>query len=400
MRDSMSLVLFWLALAGASACTAEQSVVGHCDPYAPEPSAQCRAQFAADAGTDASDGGGGGSQLRAECAGRCLKRAWGDYAGPFEEPPLSVWVGPKGLMPPCCPGSTNCPLDADAGPSSGATADVPIQKYRVFNQLIAPPAKCEPCECGASEGTCTGLPEKIEIRAGLLCDPNAPSLPFDGPPGWDGSCSNEGALPAGQLCNGAFCAQSVWSPPLPGPTTESCTPKSATPKATIEKADWALGALACMGEQRNEECGDRGPFCLNDPGPGWLHCVAAIGDIKICPNEYNESRFVMYPEDAVDDRGCEACSCGAPVGSGCLGKVPLYSDGACSSFVNNVLVSSMGEGCLNLQPPGIALGSNEVTGLGYMPGTCSASGGAPKGSAAPDLGHQVTFCCASFFNID
>ena len=403
MRTIAVVALFGSMLVAAVACgSAENVSVQPCDPDAPFPDDVCRAQ--ADAGADSSDGSGGSSPLRAECAGRCAPRAFGTKSGGWQEPPLSVWIGPKNLMPSCCPGSPGCDADADAGtdggPSPSANAsDVPTLKYRAFSQIIAPPAECAPCECGASEGTCTGLPEKIEVRAGMLCDPNAPSLPFGGPPGWDGSCSNEGGLAAGAMCSGVPCAQSVWSPPLPGPTTESCTPKSATPKATIEKADWVLGALACMGEERQEECGDEGPFCLNDPGPGWLQCVYRDGVWDVCPDNYNQGRHVMYPEEADDDRGCEACSCDAPSGSGCLGTIPIYKDGACGSLVTNLLVSSLKDFCIPINPPGLALGSKEVTGLGYMPGSCVPSGGAPKGSAVGHVKDAVTFCCGPFFNI-
>jgi len=107
----------------------------------------------------------------------------------------------------------------------------------------------------------------------------------------------------------------------------------------------------------------------------------------------------MYAEEADDDRGCEACSCGDPVGSGCLGSVPLYKDGVCQDYFATVLVSSLMDGCLPINPPGLALGAKAFTGLAYMPGSCAATGGAPKGIAKGDTMHVTTFCCGPFFNI-
>lgn len=43
-------------------------------------------------------------------------------------------------------------------------------------------------------------------------------------------------------------------------------------------------------------------------------------------------------------------------------------------------------------------GAKTVENLGYMPGTCAASGGQPTGSVKGNVDKAVTFCCTSFFN--
>jgi hypothetical protein len=85
------------------------------------------------------------------------------------------------------------------------------------------------------------------------------------------------------------------------------------------------------------------------------------------------------------------------MGSGCLGTIPLYNDGACQAEFTKLSVSSMGPNCVGLQPPGIALGAKAFAGLDYMPGVCEASGGTPKGLAMADPAQEVTFCCGTSF---
>jgi hypothetical protein len=301
--------------------------------------------------------------------------------------PVSLWLGPKAAMPKCCPGAKGCD-------TAGA---VPTMKYRLFKDLVAPPAECEPCECEPSEGTCTELPQTIEIRAGTCGQSGVSSLPFNGPAGWDGMCSADGALPAGAMCDGVPCAQSVWAPPLAGPTKEACIPKKAAPSAVVEPADWVMGGLACQGKPRDEICPYTDETCYEDPGPGWLQCVYHDGIYDHCPDNFWPDPIVMYPEDVVDDRGCEACSCGEPAGSGCFGAIRVYNDGACSSQFTDVTVSSFGDGCENVQPPGHILGAKSIENLGYMPGTCAASGGHPTGGVTEHVTKAVTFCCSSFW---
>ena len=335
--------------------------------------------------------GGGGASARASCAGvgRCMASAFGNHSGSYRDDPVALWLGPVEDMPTCCPGAAGCE-------TAGA---VPTKKFRLFKDLIAPPAECDACACEASEGTCTELPATIEVRSSLCNQPGGGALPFAGPPGWDGSCSADGALVAGAMCNGVPCAQSIWAPPLPGPTTEACAPTSAIPTAKIEPARWATGGLACQGKPRAEQCPNSDETCYEDPGPGWWQCVYHDGIDTECPDNFWKTPIVLYPEEAIDERGCEACTCGDPMGSGCLGQVPIYSDSACQVQTTTLLVSSMKDGCAEINPPGLALGSKKVTGLGYMPGVCAASGGAPKGAVMGNVKEAVTFCCSSSWDV-
>jgi hypothetical protein len=63
--------------------------------------------------------------------------------------------------------------------------------------------------------------------------------------------------------------------------------------------------------------------------------------------------------------------------------------------VFDVPVASLGDQCTNLFPPGVAIGSTEITPPKYFPGTCSPSGGEPFGEVKPDDKRAVTICCAT-----
>ena len=302
-------------------------------------------------------------------------------AGYWSEVAVSLLVYPPNAMaePPTCP--------------EGAKAE----KWRLFAELDAPAAACEPCECGPSTGACKALPEKIEIRAGACGESGAESLPFDGPAGWDGSCTSDNALPAGAQCGGEPCAQSVWVSPLPGPTNEEgCSPKSETPAFTKTR-EWKLAGLACMNNTDDDACApdDAGTrYCVSDPGPGWLQCVVREGADAPCPDNYNWDRYEMYPEDAlIDERDCEECACGPPWGSACTASFHLYEGPLCSSQSEQFGLLSPDDQCHDTVPPGHAIAGKAITDLEYVPGTCAATGGAPKGEAKKDMTRAVTFCC-------
>ncbi|MRG95585.1 hypothetical protein [Polyangium spumosum] len=197
----------------------------------------------------------------------------------------------------------------------------------------------------------------------------------------------------------------MWASPLPGPTNEEgCSPKSEKPAFT-KKTEWKLAGLACMNNTDDDACApnDAGTrYCASDPGPGWLQCVVREGADAPCPDNYNWDRYEMYPEDAVfDDRDCEACACGPPEGSACAASVRLYEGPSCSSQSEQLGLLSPHDQCVPILPPGHAIAGKAITDLDYVPGTCSATGGAPKGEAKKDVTRAVTFCCLHpFYLID
>ncbi len=382
----------------ASACTVPpESTWIDCDPDPRYPEKGWCDDAGADAGANAADDAQAGANdpdastkanRCTEGGGRCVPVPSKDNAGYWSEIPISLWVSAPGSLPKECPNG------------------VSNEKFRLFAELDAPPAACEPCTCGPSEGTCTKLPETIEIRAGECGESDAAALPFDGPAGWDGACTSENALPADAQCGGEPCAQSVWASPLPGPTSETpCSPTKEMPAFTT-KTEWKLAGLACMGNTDDDACGTgitdtetEKKYCVREPGPGWLSCVYTDGVQKECPANYNFARYEMHPEVAIDDRGCDACACGSIEASRCDASLRLYNDATCSSEFEKLALASPYDKCVDIVPPGRAIGAKAITDLAYVQGTCASAGGAPKGGAFPDPTSAVTFCCLGPFYV-
>lgn len=204
-------------------------------------------------------------------------------------------------------------------------------------------------------------------------------------------------LAAGAKCpagSQTLCAQSVFSSELPGPADEACKPSVSVPSLPL-KTSWEIGALVCHGNTQEQSCGAGSlkAYCVNDPGPEWLHCTYRDGVHEKCPDNYEYARYVFYPEEPADDRGCSACECGAPVGSACLGGLRLSSGGTCGTDFVTLQVGSMGPICYDFLAPGKAIGSKAIVNREYLPGVCAATGGDPVGKATPDVSKAVTFCC-------
>ncbi len=355
-----------------------------CDPEQLFPSARCLAEFA-DAGVDATPTNQPTdfdpwlippAQWRPSCDGFCAPNPSGMSADLFSSEPVTLYIGPNNAEPLECPPSA------------------PTEKWRLYDELVAPPAACEACSCEASKGECLQPPEKIELRAGTCGESGVAVSPFDGPTNWTGACSKEGGLSADTMCGNEPCAQSVWAAPLNTPAGDACSPTTEIPLSTKEFT-WKTRAIACQTDTPIGACDSTTQYCAAQPGPEWLTCVYAEGvyNLSDCPNEYNASVHHFYPYDPVDDRGCSDCSCGAPMGSACIGNLRVYNDAACSTEFVNMPLGSMGENCTNIIPAGRAVGAKRVTDLTYLPGTCGSSGGEPKGSASANAARAVTFCC-------
>ncbi len=294
----------------------------------------------------------------------------------WEKVPVTLWVGPDGPVPLECPDTA------------------PTEMFRLYDDLVAPPAKCDACTCEPSKGECSKPPVKIEIRAGTCAETGAISVPFDGPTNWDGSCTNQGGLSTGTMCGNEPCAQSVWAAPLDPPIGDTCDATKKNPSFTKEHS-WRTRAIACQAPTTNNACAFKTSHCVAKPGPEWLSCVYQQGahTLDVCPDNYRDSVHTLYPNAPVDDRGCNDCACGAPIGSACIGNMRLYDDAACLSERVNMLLGSMSESCTSVVPAGLGIAAKRVTDLTYLSGMCGASGGEAVGNAITDAQHAMTFCC-------
>jgi hypothetical protein len=332
-----------------------------------------------DAGTDAGDAGEGGTSSAIGCTGPSL---------PY--PPdgwdlRALWHGPSAEAPQICP-------------ELGDDGQAAFPLFHGHADIAAPPANCDPCKCSESSGTCSKLPDSIEVHA-ATCGAAGSSSSFAGPEGWDGSCTDANALPAGAMCNGALCAQSIAVSPLGAPEGEACEPfADPLPVANygLPAPTWTTTAIGC-----------RIPTC-HAPSKSYLStirelpepfraCVSRKGE-HTCPVAWKGERFLVYEVTAqrsgyIDGRECTACACSEPVGGACLARLRTFEDGACSKLISDEAIASFGEQCTNVLPAGLAIGSKEITPPEYLPGACEPSGGEPIGDVEEDPEQAVTFCC-------
>ncbi|MGK3991654.1 hypothetical protein [Sorangium sp. So ce1024] len=307
------------------------------------------------------------------CPGQCVPRAplgWSE--------PALLWIGPPDQAP-------DCPA---AAPSIG------YEGHAGFT--AAPPRACPACLCDPPDASCE-LPAAWRAHASFPCGvPGAAETSFAAPEGWDGACTATNAVAAGQVCDGALCAQSLEIPAprvLPG----SCTARSAeAPEGPGEPApggSFALLARACTGTVL-ASCSDPGATCApappagdGAPPEGFLTCIHHEGE-QDCPATYPDRH--VFHAGVEDTRGCAPCGCGEPSGGTCSVLASAFSDGACSDFVVGVVVSSDAPLCSGIVP-GTALGSRSASVIRFEPGACEPTGGEPTGDVA--LLDAATFCC-------
>lgn len=325
---------------------------------------------AADAGSDAGtasdagvvDSGEADAGSDGGCPGICAK-APAYWAGPY----LVASAG-AGQLPPC-------PYDAPGEAAWRGHADLVV------------PTTCEGCLCGPSTGACA-LPTKLTASTNP-CNGGVQPIPFDAPPGWDGTCDDTNPIAA------ADKVKSLWVDPLTV-AQESCAVIDPTGQAGPTKTSWKTDAVACHGGGW-WPCGDPSAACIPTVPPGFRVCIIFNGDVQ-CPGVMPEfsDRQVFYA-DVDDQRQCTACACGAPIGSMCAAQMTVYHDNdlTCSgSTVGSVGISSAMPSCLSVNPEGQPLGSKSATSPTYISGICDEIPGVvdPDGGTATPS-QPTTACC-------
>jgi hypothetical protein len=312
---------------------------------------------ASDAGS--SDDAGG------TCVGQCapgLPIAWNG--------PSLVWIGAEAAAPPC-------PENAS------------LQVFTGHAELDAP-FTCGACKCDAPIGSCD-LPATLTASS-AVCPGNGSGVAhtsFDPPAGWGETCTAANAIPAGKLCGGVPCVQSVTIAPL---TLKQggCLPIEA---AKVQPTPtWKTFARACSTDTNAPTCGTKSGVCAPiSPGPEFKVCTLKEGDpTKLdCPLGYPDRSVFYYGFE--DDRICSPCVCGAPSGSTCTGSISIFQDGACGApLVVSLALDAIGPKCDDVSP-GSALGSKSASESIFTPGTCQADGGKSNGKALPD--GATVICC-------
>lgn len=283
------------------------------------------------------------------------------------EEPVWLWFGPEEQAPECPEGSTT---------------------YEGHADLVAPKA-CEACTCEPPTGSCS-LPSTITASSadcgafwsGMLTS-------YDPPDPWSAPCDGTKQIPQG-------AAQSLTFGLL-GMTENGCAPGPTIPAKVISWR-WQTFARACDGNGWRPGLRERS-VCIPDADSmpsGYRLCAFQSGeyDCPILKDDVFTEQHVFF-EGVDDKRECSACACGPPMGSVCTAPISLYEGGnlTCSGpALASLPVSSAKTTCLDLQPPGQALGSKSAGPTAYTPGICQPTGGEPNGLAATGI-HPVTFCC-------
>jgi hypothetical protein len=372
-----------------NACSAPPSVdIAECAPNPLETSSRCAKPI--DAGTDAESDANeevDADDARVACTskgGECVTLH--EDGNGFEwEGPDPVWFGAAKDAP------TECPFDGK----------IHLARY---SGLHAPPLDCASCECEEATGICTGVPNSISVGT-TACTPGGTSTPFDGPDGWDGSCTNANGITAGAQCppgSGTPCVQSIAWSALPGPENEACAVKvHPVPGFNGTTTSWETAAIGCVSTMARDLCNNGNEVCRPAALQNWFQCVWRSGEHE-CPANFTHSRRVMYEHEPKDSRSCSACSCGEPVGGSCTANFSIYKDSSCMSTIGIQSISSSMSDCDPIFPAGQAIGSKSITDHDYVPGLCAASGGEPIGEAVEDKGTATTICCkdAAFFSIE
>lgn len=309
------------------------------------------------------------SKPAAACAGECVPISPAGWSEP-----LLLWHGAEGDEP-------ECPSWAPAFFRQGRA------------DLMWSPTTCLACECAAPTGTCAP-PTKIAASSKNCYATGATSTYFDPPSAWAGECTQANAIPAGVLCNGAPCVESVTMGPLvltEGGCAPSITIPPGPPPGPSDSPTWSTSVLEC-GASHGGVCGSPGEICAPDlppPPQGFQVCIAAGGDHE-CFDQY-PNRFVTY-RDFKDERACTPCTCGAPTGSVCTGAISIYGDNACGAQPPVLVLSvwSNGEKCGDTLS-GAGLASKMASPLTYTAGMCDPGGGEPTGSL--QLIDPKTYCC-------
>lgn len=316
-------------------------------------------------GTFDTAGSGGKGTLCAAHLGECVRYKTDEFQGV-----AMYWIGPPGEVLPC----------PESAPHPGTT--------HLAQPLNDEPLACPACSC--SSAVCA-LPEAIHASSAPCPGDAGQFTSFDAPAHWsEGDCTEEGAIPAGAQCGGAFCVESLT---IEAPHVLPCV---ASADAEIGKPPltWGIVAQECSIEPLSHDDCESGEGCAPSPPPGFKLCLYRDGDDPevACPDPYTDERLVVYL-GAADTRGCSPCQCGEPEGADCLASIDIFTDGACGAFLGSLPVSNANpETCFGM-PPGIGLGSKQGSFIIDIPGTCAPGESKPTGGVSQTA--PMTLCCKS-----
>ncbi len=119
-------------------------------------------------------------------------------------------------------------------------------------------------------------------------------------------------------------------------------------------------------------------------------CIFTEGDVS-CPVGSPFAERLVYFEDTMDERLCEACTCDAPVDAECGGRVTLGTTIDCANGPAFNDVAPPQDEPINLSAVRIDYNEFPSDAEGEIAGTCAPAGGAAAGTATPV--DPITVCC-------
>ena len=273
--------------------------------------------------------------------------------------PTWLWYGPVGQAPKCDGESF---YEGYADFASGGT--------------------CEVCTCEPPTGSCA-LPSTLTVSTKACNLPGGQASSFNAPSPWNGQCDGSTAAPPGVALSLTIDPRAI--------VENGCQAGPPVP-AKVIPAQPATFALGCHG-QGWSACGDViSSACIprdQTPPPGFHLCILGYGD-QDCPADVSFTEKHVFYDHA--DEACADCGCGPPQGSLCKAALSVYEDGMCGGpLVDQISVSSVSLTCVDIQPPGQALGSKSAGAMTYIPGTCEPFGG--QGSGMITGVKPSTLCC-------
>lgn len=264
------------------------------------------------------------------------------------------------------------PLDPKArAPEAPECGDAyPTLRVEGFSDIDAAPAACE-CECSdANAALCDNSTTLRFYGDDDSCEDNVPQAVTI----FAGSCTT---LPAEFEGSSFYTAQPV--PSVGG----ACQPSS---DFSVEPATFGTRVSVCGGAEVIEDagCADERE-CAPLPDEDATACIWRDGE-HACPDGFDQARMVFESID--DERGCESCSCGSPVGLCDSATVSLWNQGTCLVPAAGVVLGN-GE----CDPSGTATSARAASlNVGEPTAFCAPSEPVPDGDA---IGTEpTTVCCA------
>lgn len=281
--------------------------------------------------------------------GACVSPAPSGWTGPF-----FVYDGPPSSAPPC-------------------PAELPKQVLAGHDELQPPDgAQCDACTCGGpSGGTCGAVP----LTAYQMPDPGA-----------CGGCSTDYLVPADTCFEILACGDPLGSIVMQAAPANGGTCTPSVPDATLPTLQWARAAVGCAPPALTPPGCGADSQCLPAPPPMFEAgaCIVRTGDVECPGHPYDQKR--RFYLGAIDERGCDACTCGVAHDAKCHGQIKVFDSNYAVCDVQEVHYD-VPQDCTWKS------GDHWVTVVLDPPqgGACDPAGGGPVGTASPD--QPVTLCC-------